>query len=147
MGSAHCLFRRLCAVDISHEQWAKFPEALRRHLIERLSERSITLTDLNQLRLWVEANPEVPVGDWYKDQKACRGLQRPLASLNIRGFRGVSSNTCLQIFLIGWYVRNAVTREVLNELDALIRELQPTTPESSDSVKGAAIASAATANS
>ena len=49
------------------QQWAKFPEALRRHLIERMSDRSITLTDLNQLRLWVEANPEVPVGDWYKD--------------------------------------------------------------------------------
>jgi len=49
------------------QQWAKFPEALRRHLIERMSDRSISLTDLNQLRLWVEANPEVPVGDWYKD--------------------------------------------------------------------------------
>jgi hypothetical protein len=49
------------------QQWAKFPEALRRHLIERMSDRSITLTDLNQLRLWVETNPEVPVGDWYKD--------------------------------------------------------------------------------
>ena len=49
------------------QQWAKFPEALRRHLIERMRDRSITLTDLNQLRLWVETNPEVPVGDWYKD--------------------------------------------------------------------------------
>ena len=49
------------------QQWAKFPEALRRHLIERMSDRSITLTDLNQLRLWVETNPEVPEGDWYKD--------------------------------------------------------------------------------
>jgi hypothetical protein len=49
------------------QQWAKFPEALRRHLIERMSDRSISLTDLNKLRLWVETNPEVPVGDWYKD--------------------------------------------------------------------------------
>ena len=32
-----------------------------------MSDRSITLTDLNQLRLWVESNPEVPVGDWFKD--------------------------------------------------------------------------------
>jgi hypothetical protein len=31
------------------QQRAKFPEALRRHLIERMSDRSITLTDLNQL--------------------------------------------------------------------------------------------------
>ena len=49
------------------QQWSKFPAALRRHLIERMRDRSITLTDLNQLRLWVEANPEVPAGDWYKD--------------------------------------------------------------------------------
>jgi len=48
-------------------QWAKFPGALRRHLIERMSDRSITLSDLNQLRIWVESNPEVPVGDWFKD--------------------------------------------------------------------------------
>jgi hypothetical protein len=32
-----------------------------------MSDRSITLTDLNQLRFWVESNPEVPVGDWFKD--------------------------------------------------------------------------------
>ena len=49
------------------EQWVRFPEALRRHMIERMRDRSITLEDLNQLRLWVESNPEVPVGDWYKD--------------------------------------------------------------------------------
>jgi hypothetical protein len=49
------------------QQWAKFPAALRRHLIERMSDRSITLTDLNQLRIWVESNPEVPLGDWFKD--------------------------------------------------------------------------------
>ena len=49
------------------ELWANFPEALRQHLIERMRERSITLTDLNQLRLWVESNPEVPEEDWYKD--------------------------------------------------------------------------------
>jgi hypothetical protein len=33
------------------EQWVKFPEGLRRHLIERMRDRSITLEDLNQLRL------------------------------------------------------------------------------------------------
>jgi hypothetical protein len=49
------------------QKWAKFPEALRRHLIERMGDRSVTLTDLNQLRLWVESNPEVPAGDWFKD--------------------------------------------------------------------------------
>ena len=49
------------------EQWANFPKKLRQHLIQRMADRSITLEDLNQLRLWVESNPEVPQGPWYKD--------------------------------------------------------------------------------
>ena len=28
---------------------------------------TISLADLNQLRLWIESKPEVPEGDWYKD--------------------------------------------------------------------------------
>jgi hypothetical protein len=27
----------------------------------------ISVSDLNQLRLWVETRPKVPKGDWYKD--------------------------------------------------------------------------------
>jgi hypothetical protein len=49
------------------EIWANFPEALRQHLIDRMRDRSITLTDLNQLRLWIDSMPEVPEEDWYKD--------------------------------------------------------------------------------
>ena len=29
--------------------------------------RSISLEDLNQLRLWIETRPEVPEGAWFKD--------------------------------------------------------------------------------
>lgn len=32
-----------------------------------MRERSITLTDLNQLRLWIESGPDVPEDAWYKD--------------------------------------------------------------------------------
>jgi len=32
-----------------------------------MRDRSITLADLNQLRLWIESDPEVPEDDWYKD--------------------------------------------------------------------------------
>jgi hypothetical protein len=28
---------------------------------------SIGVSDLNQLRLWVDTRPQVPEGDWYKD--------------------------------------------------------------------------------
>lgn len=49
------------------ETWVNFPVALREHLIQRMRERNINLKDLNLLRLWVESNPEVPEGAWYKD--------------------------------------------------------------------------------
>ena len=49
------------------ELWANFPTKLRQHLIQRMADRSISIADLNQLRLWVESNPEVPDGEWYKD--------------------------------------------------------------------------------
>ena len=37
------------------ERWDALPAAVRQHLAD------------NQLRLWVESQPEVPEGDWYKD--------------------------------------------------------------------------------
>jgi len=49
------------------EVWANFPEALQQHLIDRMRDRSITVADLNQLRLWMDSNPDVPDGEWYKD--------------------------------------------------------------------------------
>jgi hypothetical protein len=36
-------------------------------LIGRMRERAISIDDLNRLRLWIESQPEVPEGDWYKD--------------------------------------------------------------------------------
>ena len=32
-----------------------------------MHDRKISLEDLNQLRLWMEAKPLVPEGAWYKD--------------------------------------------------------------------------------
>ena len=32
-----------------------------------MRERAISLAELNRLRLWIDSNPEVPEGDWYKD--------------------------------------------------------------------------------
>lgn len=49
------------------EKWGKLPAALRQHLVERMHDRAISIADLNQLRLWIESQPEVPEGDWYKD--------------------------------------------------------------------------------
>ncbi|MGH9609387.1 MAG: hypothetical protein ACRD34_06880 [Bryobacteraceae bacterium] len=49
------------------ETWENLPEGVRQHLIDRMRDREISLGDLNQLRLWIEARPEVPDGDWYKE--------------------------------------------------------------------------------
>ena len=49
------------------QTWDKLPIAVREHLIERMRDRSIGISDLNQLRLWIESKPEVPEGHWYKD--------------------------------------------------------------------------------
>ena len=32
-----------------------------------MRDQAISLSDLNQLRLWIATQPEVPEGDWYKD--------------------------------------------------------------------------------
>ncbi len=49
------------------ETWDHLPAAVRQHLIDRMRDRSITIADLNQLRLWIESKPGVPDGDWVKD--------------------------------------------------------------------------------
>ena len=49
------------------EKWANLPPAVRQHLIDRMRDRVIGIPDLNRLRLWIDTNPEVPEGDWYKD--------------------------------------------------------------------------------
>jgi hypothetical protein len=49
------------------ESWSRLPAALRDHLVQRMHDRNIGLADLNQLRVWIESQPEVPEGPWYKD--------------------------------------------------------------------------------
>ena len=43
------------------------PPGIRQHLVERMRERNIGLADLNRLRLWIESQPAVPDGDWFKN--------------------------------------------------------------------------------
>ena len=48
-------------------RWADLPPNVRQPLADRMRDRAITLDDLNQLRVWIASEPEVPEGDWYKD--------------------------------------------------------------------------------
>ena len=67
------------------EVWDNFPLSLRQHLIDRMRDRKITLNDLNQLRVWVETNPDVPDEEWYKDFgsfKLCGEGSHPKTFLN-----------------------------------------------------------------
>ena len=47
--------------------WSHLPVAIRDHLAERMGDRKISLTDLNQLRIWIGTKPDVPEGPWYKE--------------------------------------------------------------------------------
>jgi hypothetical protein len=49
------------------DSWDKLPTGIRQHLIDRMRDRAIGIADLNELRGWIESNPEVPEGDWFKD--------------------------------------------------------------------------------
>ncbi|HEY4248586.1 MAG TPA: hypothetical protein VGM64_17325 [Lacunisphaera sp.] len=42
------------------------PRALFAHLLQRIAERSIDAEALKSLAAWLDTNPEVPDGDWYK---------------------------------------------------------------------------------
>ena len=48
-------------------RWSDFPAAIKRHLAQRLLDRQITLDDLDKLRIWVESDPDLPAGKWFKD--------------------------------------------------------------------------------
>ena len=47
--------------------WRNFPSGIKSHLVTRMHEREITEVELTQLRIWVETNPELPAGNWFKD--------------------------------------------------------------------------------
>ena len=49
------------------ERWENLPEGVRQHLIERMRDRAISVSDLNQLRLWVDTRPQLPEGDGHTD--------------------------------------------------------------------------------
>ena len=42
------------------------PPALFQHLLDRIQSRRIPATQLEQLATWLDAEPEVPEGAWYK---------------------------------------------------------------------------------
>jgi hypothetical protein len=48
-------------------QFSDLPRAVWRHLLERVEERHISLSDLMALQAWVLTGPAAPEGDWYKD--------------------------------------------------------------------------------
>lgn len=48
-------------------QKSNLPPTVVSHLQQRVYERRITLADLGRLRDWVNSDPDLPDGDWYKD--------------------------------------------------------------------------------
>ena len=48
-------------------QFGDLPGAVWHHLLERVAERRISVTDLERLQAWVRTAPVAPEGDWFKD--------------------------------------------------------------------------------
>jgi hypothetical protein len=48
-------------------QWLDLPPQIREHLMDRASERRITMADLFALEEWRKHSPDVPDGKWFKD--------------------------------------------------------------------------------
>jgi hypothetical protein len=42
------------------------PKRLFEHLLNRVRLREVSVEDLEALAAWLDGNPEVPVGDWFK---------------------------------------------------------------------------------
>lgn len=47
--------------------WTKLPQGVRRHLEDRVKDRSLSEDDMVQLAKWKKRNVEVPDGEWCKD--------------------------------------------------------------------------------
>ncbi|MBI5802772.1 MAG: hypothetical protein HZA92_18875 [Verrucomicrobia bacterium] len=45
---------------------AKLPPALLAHLLERIRQRQIPAERLGLLATWLDTQPEVPIGPWFK---------------------------------------------------------------------------------
>jgi len=43
-----------------------FPPALLRHLLDRVQQRRLPVTQLELLARWLDTEPEVPEGEWFK---------------------------------------------------------------------------------
>ena len=48
-------------------RFSSLPRPVWEHILARLEERQISLSDLRRLQDWVNAGPLAPDGDWYKD--------------------------------------------------------------------------------
>jgi hypothetical protein len=54
------------APDAENRELGQSSRKRPQHLIDRMRDRAMSVSDLNQLRLWIESKPEVPEGAWYK---------------------------------------------------------------------------------
>lgn len=48
-------------------RFADLPRPVWQHILERVAERAISFSELQELKTWVETEPRAPDGDWYKD--------------------------------------------------------------------------------
>ncbi len=48
-------------------EWAALPRGVRDHLLDRVRVRELDARDMTALLLWINTDPDVPEGPWWKD--------------------------------------------------------------------------------
>ena len=108
------------------ERWDRLPEGVRQHLIERMRDRAISISDLNQLRLRVETRPEVSDGDWYKDFGSFRILpqKRSWSEAKLQRVKRSDHSASVDLWVLKTH-RPAFSTSSIPVFAALIARLRP----------------------
>ena len=60
--------------------WTKLDKGTRYHLLDRMRERGLDISDMQALQEWIRYSTDVPTGKWFKDFgsfKLCGEGERP----------------------------------------------------------------------
>jgi len=88
------------------DRWAQFPEGVRQHLIDRMRDRAISVADLNQLRLWIDTQPEVPAARPQRARPCHKSKYRTLRRFLPDDFgKGTEAMKAMNIEIQEWQAR------------------------------------------
>jgi hypothetical protein len=111
------------------ESWDNLPANVRQHLIDRMRERTISIADLNQLRLWITRNRKCRTAIGTKTSVH---LKSAAAARTPRRFcctaRPQKAKPCdkqLTVFILGRLIRGRLRRLLVDKILSLSFPMVP----------------------